>query len=240
MLKRCYLGDVARSSRKSPTTTDRQSTTVRSTGRHGLGDAASKQLAQLGKQGGNQALDDQLRRGAGMRDQLLAVICERLKNMHRVQTIEKLEMGREREWFKGVAKGKHGYHLPDPTRWHEAAELFRRAAQAMCSGNLGQGAALVDKALEAERAAYKSMPIMVRTRLDHTTKEPGDAPDVLAHVPTHSACPTTAVPQDVNYADRILAVEDVMEETPPLKAKRGNAWWLDEDEDEDEDEDDDG
>ncbi len=229
---------MGRSTRKNPTTTDRASTTVKPMSGSKLGDAASKQLALLGKQGGNHALDARLKQGAGMRDDLLQFICQRLKAMHEVQGFEKLEMGREREWFRPVARGQAGYHLPDPTRWHEAAHLFQRAAQAMCNGNLGQGAALLDQAMEAERAAYNSLPQMVMQHLDRVTKDPDEAPATLAHVPSTGACPSCAMPKDIRYADLILNVQDVMEETPPLNRRRGNAWWLEEDEEEEEEEED--
>ena len=44
--------------------------------------------------------------------------------------MEQLEIRNERQWFKEVAKGTDGYHLPDPRRWHECTELFDRAAEA--------------------------------------------------------------------------------------------------------------
>ena len=61
----------------------------------------------------------------GMRDELLEFIGERLQKMHQVQTVEKGEMGRERAWFRALARGANGYFRPEPTRWHEAAQLFK-------------------------------------------------------------------------------------------------------------------
>lgn len=228
---------MSRSTRKDPTTTDRKARAVKPMSAAGLGDLSSKQLQALAKQGGNQALDAQLQQKGAMRDQLVQHIIERLQAMHQVQTFEKLEMGRERQWFKAVAKGEAGYHLPDPTRWHQAAHLFHRAAVAMCNGNLGHGAQLMEQALEAERAAYDSLPTMVEQHLDHTNDRPADAPVVIDHVPTHAACPSRALPQELRVAQQILNIQDVMEATPPLSRRRGNAWWLEEEEDEDEEED---
>lgn len=230
---------MARSTRKAPTTTDRLATTVKPMDKAGLGDLGSRQLRGLGSKAGNQALDAKLQDQAGMRDQLLQFVGQRLKTMHTVQSHEKLEMKHEREWFRAVAKGSAGFHLPDPTRWHEAAHLYERATHALCNGNLGHGASLLDRALEAERAAFASTPRMVEKHLDHTNDHAADAPVELAHVGTESTCPSCAPPAHLRYADLILNVQDKMEQPPPIGRRKGNAWWLEEDEDEDQEDEDD-
>ncbi len=223
---------MARSVEKHPTTTNRKGTTVKPLSGARMTDSASKQLQQLAGKAGNKELDGKLKQQGNMRDVLLAFIIQRLQTMHKVQTFEKLEMKHEREWFRPLARGAAGYHLPDPTRWHDAARLFQQAAQAMCNGNLGQGAALMERALEAERAAYESTPAMVDEHLDHTNNAPQDAPAELAHVGSAASCPTTALPKEIVVADKILAVQDKMERPPPLNRRRGNAWWLEEEEEE--------
>ncbi len=231
---------MARSVERDPKTTDRKGTTVKplsgtkaGSGQK-MGDAGSRELRTMAAKAGNQGLDGKLREQGAMRDTLLQFICQRLKTMHTVQGFERDEMKHEREWFRPLARGQAGYHLPDPTRWHQAAQLFQQAAQAMCNGNLGQGAALMERAMEAERAAYDSTPAMVRDHLDRSNNAAAAAPAELAHVGSRSTCAATALPKDIVYADRILAVEDTMERPPPLNRRRGNAWWLEEEEEEEE------
>lgn len=229
---------MARSTRKAPTATDRLATTVKPLQRAALGDRGSRQLRAIGARQGNQALDARLQQAAGTRDNLLQFIVERLKTMHTVQGFEQLEMKHEREWFRAVAKGEAGFHLPDPTRWHQAAHLYQRAANAMCNGNLGFGSDLLDRAIEAERAAYASTPRMVEKHLDHTNNSAADAPAELAHVGTESACTSRPPPSDLRFADLILNVRDKMERPPPEDETKHHAWWQDEEEEEEEDEDD--
>lgn len=229
---------MARSVSRSPKPTDRQATTVKPMKAGAMGDKDSRQLRGMAGKAGNQALDGRLQQSGAMRDQLLQFIGQRLKTMHSVQTFEKLEMKHEREWFRALARGAAGYHLPDPTRWHEAAHLYQRAAQAMCNGNLGHGAALMDRALEAERAAYDSVPEMVKEHLDHENDAAAAPPVALAHVGTSSTCGTCDQPRDLRYADLILNVVDKMERPPPLNRRRGNAWWLEEEEEEEKDDED--
>ena len=226
---------MARSVSRDPKPTDRQGTTVKPMKGGGLTDRDSKLLRQAGGKQGNQALDSRLQQSTVMRDQLLAFIVKRLETMHQVQSFEKNEMKHEREWFRALARGQAGFFMPDPTRWHEAARHYQRAAQAMCNGNLGHGAALMERAMEAERAAFDSVPAMVEQHLDHTNNAAAGAPAELAHVGTTSTAASCAKPEGLRFADLILNVQDTMERPPPLNRRKGNAWWLEEDEDEEED-----
>ena len=157
----CTLEFLLRSIEKKPKTTDRQVTSQRGGGNR-AGDAESQTLQKIAKNIGNDVLTKHLDGKAQKRDQLLSFICSRLQSIHGVQAKERNEMKNERKWFREVAKGVSGYHLPDPTRWHECAKYFQKAAQAMCNGHLGKGVQLLDKALEHERAAFNSVPKMVQ------------------------------------------------------------------------------
>ncbi|MFT5684415.1 MAG: hypothetical protein ACI8RZ_005356 [Myxococcota bacterium] len=198
-----------------------------------VGDAGSRQLSRVAGKMGNQQLDGQLKKSADTRDALLAFIAQRLKTLHGVQLVERSEMLDQRQWYKEVARGQSGYHLPDTTRWHESAELYKRAANSMCNGNLGRGAQLMEQALEAERAAYKSMPIQVKQELDEKDKSASSTPQELPHVISATVCPTTGAPGELKYADRILGMSDQLEDSPPLPIMR---WWKEEIEEEKEEE----
>lgn len=229
---------MSRSTRRMPGPTDRASTVMKAVPGRGLGDASSAQLKTLGKSAGNEALEGKLKQAGGMRDELLKFIVQRLQNMQQVQAIEQGEMGRERQWFRALARGAPGYFLPDPTRWHEAAHLFKDAAKALARGDLARGGELLERALEAERAAYRSLPTMVTEELDSTNDSAAAPPAELGHMASLGACGAVALPKGIEAADRILNIGDVMEGTPPLNRRRGNAWWLDEEEEEEEEGDD--
>jgi hypothetical protein len=202
-----------------------------------MGDAGSRQLSRVAGKVGNQQLDGQLKENATTRDALLRFIGERLKTLRGVQLVERNEMLDQRQWFRQVARGKDGYHLPDTTRWHQSAELYKRAANSMCNGNLGRGAQLLEQALEAERAAYKSMPVQVQEELSEKEKTASSTPRELPHVVGETTCPTTRAPGDIKYADRILGLSDKLENSPPLRVRQ---WWSEEVEEEEEEEEEDG
>lgn len=222
-----------RGNRKSPKNTDREVRTMKSPSGGSVGDAGSRQLSRIAGKMGNQELDGQLKDATSKRDALLSFIAHRLKTIHGVQLVERSEMLDQRQWYKEVARGQSGYHLPDTTRWHQSAELYKRAANSMCNGNLGRGAQLLEQALEAERSAYNSMPIQVKQELDEEKKTPSGTPKELPHTISETVCPTTSAPSELKYADRILGISDQLEDSPPLPIMR---WWSEDIEEEEEQE----
>ena len=211
-----------RSQNKRPDDTDRMVDVKRGEGQRS-GDADSKLLEQIARNIGNNELNDQLNARASKRDELLAMICQRLQKAEAVQQIELREMSNEREWFRQVAKGAEGYTLPQPTRWHECAQLFQRAAQALAEGHLGRGEQLLELALEKERAAYNSLPRQVERHLEE--EELSASANPLGRGFSDSAvCPATALPTEIRAAQRILNITAVMGEVPPLRLFRN--WWM--------------
>ncbi len=215
-----------RSQRKNPKATNRRSGRPHNRGGAGLKDASSDKLVKLSRQAGNDNLRQQLTSGEGRRDDLLQHICERLKNVHEIQALE-LATGRdERSWFREVAKGEAGHHLPDATRWHNAARLYLEAAHALCAGNLGRGVSLLDKAQEAERAALESCPDMVMQKVSPARRQaPVALPDAGLDVSSGASCPTTARPMALKYGEQILAVIEEVRDAPALKRTRPGNWW---------------
>ena len=94
-----------------------------------VGDKDSKRLAKLSAKMGNGELRGELSKNSAERDRLLAFICKRIEIMKNVQSIEQQELKHEREWYREVAKGDKGFHAPDPSRWHEPAKAFEKAAE---------------------------------------------------------------------------------------------------------------
>lgn len=171
--------------------------------------------------------------GAAIRENLLGFIGQRLRVMRGVQLKEHQEFKRVRQWFRQIARGVDGYHLPNPTRWHQAAHYFKEAAEAMCHGNLARGAQLLERAIGAERAAWDTIPNMVRDNLEALEKSPGAYPSELPHALEEVPLPPCAIPEDVAFADEILSLRDEFFESPPLRGRRRRpGWWEDEEEEE--------
>ena len=183
---------------------------------------------------GNDSLQDQIKQKGNTRDQLLSFIIQHLKNIQAVQRIEVDEMKNKEKWFRELARGQKGFHLPQATRWHEAAKLFKRSAQAMCRGDLSKGKALLEQALEQEKIAYDDMPKMVSDRLNEVERSGGNAPIELTREGAE-VCPATRLPQEISIADKILNIRDTMEEAAPLKRTKPYNYWWEQDELDDDD-----
>jgi len=184
---------------------------------------------------GNKHIQDALHGSSAQRDALLQHISERLHILRGAQKKEHLAFGKEREWFRGVAKGTAGYHLPDTSRWHESALLYKKAGEALCNGQLGRGAQYIKQAAAAEEAAFSSVPAFVKTDLEQNQQAEA-APESVHMVNDEGSCAGCGKPADLKVADQILNLADKMEPTPPLAAKK-KRWWDEEKEEEEEEED---
>ncbi len=224
-----------RSSNKKPGSGSRQVRKVRSqSAGGGAKDAQSQHIKKLQAGLGNDGLARQMGTSEMQRDEMLRHICERLEIIQGAQNKERLAMQDEREWFKGVAKGAEGFHNPDPSRWHASAELYKQAARAMCNGNLGRGARLLEQAVAAEHAAFETVPTMVQTEFDQE-ETAQDTPEAAHQVNDEAGCVACETPEELKIADRILAVQDTVKATPPLNRPRRH-WWEEDLEEEEEEE----
>lgn len=174
------------------------------------------------------------------RETLLAFICQRLRKMREVQLKEHASYKEVRSWYKAVAAGRDGYFAPDATRWHEAARFFKEAAEAMCRGNLSRGAQLLERALGAEQAALDTVPRQVREKMSDEQRAGPGYPAELPQSLDAAALPPCALPEALQIADHILALEDRFLETPPRRVRRQEWWWSEELEAGDDEEDDEG
>ena len=131
--------------------------------------------------------------------------------------------------------GKTGHTLPDPTRWHECAELFKRAAISISNGNLGKGMQTLEEAMKKQEAAYDSLPVQVEEKLKGDEKKTGQKEQ--GSVAFSSICPSTALPKGIEIADKILNITDEPEKNTSLPLP----WWeLQAERGEEEDEEEDG
>lgn len=199
-------------------------TTARGGARDRLRDASSKDLAQLAQKLGNDRVQGLLQQATGKRDALLGFVQQRLAQVKIAQQAELRAMTKDRVWFDEVARGKGGFKLPDPTRWRGPALLYKKAVQALCAGDLGRGAQLLEKAVEAERAAFEAMPAQVN--VPSTTVKADELPDEAAFVTNGETCPATRAPEALAAADAIVRVSDLSPLQPmPPSARQHRGWW---------------
>lgn len=192
----------------------------------------SAQLRQIAKVMGNDHIKDALKGGTTHRDDMMAHICARLKVLESAQGKEQLALGREREWFKGVASGRDGHHLPDLTRWHESAKLYKKAGEALAQGHLGRGAQLLTQAAAAEQAAFDSAPDFVASEFEEMETAVA-APEEAHAINDEASCSGCAAPKELKIADRILSRSARMDKAPPLPRRKPA--WFEEQVEEDED-----
>lgn len=200
-------------------------TVARGGARDRLRDAGSKELATLARKLGNDRVQALVAQAGGKRDAMLEFIRQRLAQVKVAQEAEKKAMSKHRVWFDEVARGKTGWKLPDPTRWRGPAALYKKAIQALCAGDLGRGAQLLDKAVEAERAAFDSMPDQVQ--VPSATTKPEGGPEVRPFVEAGEGCTPTQAPDALAAADEILKVSARAEEQPMPRQQRPHVGWWD-------------
>ncbi len=188
-----------------------------------MGDVGSRELARLGKLIGNDEALAMVARAEAQRDALLEFIRERLRTMMMVQQLEKKAMTERPDWARKVGLGAPGFKLPDPSRWKQPAELYRKAAEALCSGQLGRAAEVMDKAVEAERIAFESLPQQVE--LNSQLQKPENTPDERAFVEEGAGCNQTTAPDVFATADRIIAGANSMGPVGTPWVQKPHAWW---------------
>lgn len=214
-----------RSLHKKPPSAGAPGRVLRATaGAHGAGDLQSRQISRIRRQLGNEGMS-KAGDASSARDTLLAFICQRLRKMREVQLQEHASYKQVRSWYRAVAAGRDGYFAPDATRFHEAARFFKEAAEAMCRGNLSRGAQLLERALGAEQAALDTVPRQVREHLSEEQKAGPGYPSELPQSLDAAALPPCAVPEALDIADHILALEDRFLDTPPRRVRRQEWWW---------------
>ncbi len=209
--------------KRTPTLGDTPVTHAKGSARDRLRDAGSKELAQLAKKVGNGQVGALIGSAKEKRDALLAFVQQRLATIQTVQRAEQKELAEKRDWWLRVSRGKPGFTLPDPTRWHAAALLYRRAAATLCAGDIGRGAQLLDQAVRAERAAFDTVPVQVE--LPSSLTAPSATPDERPFVDEGETAPPTAAPGLFKTADTILRMSDTSDLLPVARNNPVHHWW---------------
>lgn len=207
--------------KRTPGLGDVPITRARGGARDRLRDAGGKELALLARRVGNSQVGALLGEATKKRDALLAFVERRLREIQYVQRAEQKELGDHRDWHMRVARG--ATTVPDPTRWHKTTQLHRRAAEALCAGDLSRGAHLLDQAVAAERAAFETVPAQVELASDITA--PDSTPEQRPFVTEGETCPATKAPALFQRADAILHVTETSVRIPGLRSRRLHHWW---------------
>ena len=194
-----------------------------------------RQVKKLSQQLGNQAVAKLVQDGQIQRDDVLALIIGRLEALERVQDQEFSKLTQRATWVRKVARKKDS--APDPTRFHACARLFREAAELVSRGELGRGVQVLRRALEAEKAAFRDIPDMLKAEVDLDDR-PTEAPD-LKQVAFAAVCPPCPPPNELEIVDRILSIDPrVAAAVLKRKSRHRDIWFPEDDVDEAEDGDD--
>lgn len=188
-----------------------------------LKDAGSVDLQRLAKKLGNDDVLALMGETKQKRDELLTFVHSRLLAMGQAQQAEVDSLKARSVWWDEVSKGKAGYALPDPTRWHRPAELYRKVTEALCSGNLGRAAELLKQAMDAEKAAMDAVPVQVKIPADR--RLPVQPPDALGAVAAGEGAPVTHAPRLLAAADRIASVTEHARAVRPYDVLKPHHWW---------------
>lgn len=206
--------------------------------RHGgsvdrMDDKTSRAMKKLGGALGNKGLDQVMAKQSGKRDDLMRFVVERLKNIRGLQLAEARELKDQREWHKAVFKGKAGFHMPDPGRWKEAAHHYKQVGEALSRGQLGRARQLLDRAVEAEQAAFDAVPKQVLDQVQSAGTAPEGSPEAADNLSEQEQAPGCEVPAELKLADRIIAMQPRIQNVT-ARPNRPHTWFLEEEEEEEE------
>ena len=189
----------------------------------------AERLKKLAKVLGNEAIATRVLQNERLRDELLAFIQERLEAITIAQRQEKQALKNRSEWFRRLQRGEKGIALPEPTRWAVPAILYKRAADAVCAGELGRGTELLRQAVESDRATMKAVPGQVA--LTEKERAPAREPAETMEVQSGEGCTPTTAPQIDQLANRVVAESDTADAVTLYRQPRQHAWWTLQEED---------
>ena len=200
-------------------------------------DPATARLLQAGNLLGNDTVQQRIQSGNLRRDELLAFVCVRLETMRKAQMREVIaaQPSELRPYAVQITDShKQEFTKPEPTRWHEPARLYDQAAYQLCHGQLAQGAAQIQRAIEVERRAFSQLSKHIDTSdVQKWATAPGT---LLDDAPSTPVCGECDEPAALVLVDEILRVTLEVDDLPIHRIHRPDE--DDEKEEEEEDADD--
>jgi hypothetical protein len=155
-----------------------------------------------------------------LRDDLVRFAVKRLAGAQDWQAAEHSLTQRGASYpFKQAVQ--RGAAKPDPARWGEVAAAWRAAIDALCDGDMGRAAALIDVAHQVEEDARAATTEALSTAgLPHAE----DPPDALAWIQPGDAVDATPRPQGRAIADAVQAVTTQVPDMP-ARTRGRDPWW---------------
>lgn len=201
-------------------------------------DPIAQRLSKRNAKLGNDTMQQLLGQGNSSRDELLRFITRRLHSMRQFQKRE-LELSThdaQREWWRDVGdQQEERYAKPEPARWGEAAHLYDEAMRQLCSGQLGQGSQLLERAVAEEERTHEQAGELVGENFPEIEREP---PPELDEILPNQAAGSCELPEEARrLADEIQRVTTEIDDPPNRKRRRDPWWTLEEEDDDEEDED---
>ena len=195
-------------------------------------DPATQLLLRAGNLLGNEAVQQRIQAGNLRREELLAFVCVRLETMRKAQLREIIaaQPTELRSYAIQVTDShKSEFTKPEPTRWHESAQLYDQAAYQLCRGQLQQGAALIQRAIETERRAFAQLSKYIDTTdIEKWATAPGTLLDDAPSSPIVGECDEPAA---LDLVDQILRVTLEIDDLPVRRTTRPEAGEQEEDDD---------
>jgi hypothetical protein len=184
---------------------------------------------------GNEAMSARLLRSAGQRDAMLTFIAERLRKVRDVQLQESALLHQKERWWRDLAWQQKGVWLPEPERWAPTARAYREAAEALAAGRLSRAAALLDRAVDLERASIEAVPKGLGIHPDEDGEAGGldGGPAGMEPVGPDEGCPERALPKEIGLADAIERFSHTAREIRQIRVEPHTpSWWEEEEEEE--------
>lgn len=228
-----YDGVVAGRQKKDPINNKGTPTrTIRRGGSKGPGDMTSQMLKKAGLDVGNDGLKGLLKNANGKRDGVVEFIMGRLAQVRKVQMKEGQALQQHGDWYRYAFRSQAGYNLPDPSRWHLTAGLYKKAAEAACNGDLGRAVQYLEQGMAKEAEAWDTVPVFVQEKLAPEDGCWSERPESADNVSEEAQCDQRDTPQELIMADRILAMDPVVKPVTAQLQPRPHDWFLGEEEEE--------
>ena len=191
-----------------------------------MSDKSSGGLRVLGQVLGNKQLTELLATPGGRRDVLLNFVVQRLTVIREVQVVELQELGGNTDWKRDVYRGKEGHTLPDPSRWVAAAEDYKKAGEALCTGDMGRAMQFLEDAIQLERDSFENMPIAAQQELDSWHQAPleRDRPVEADGLHYGDRCDARAKPNELKLADLIIMMQPEVTQVT-IRGNRPHDWF---------------
>ena len=193
------------------------------------GGNATRDVGNSGPGLGNQTANEQAEQQGQVRDELLDFIRARLGAVQGRHAKETDAVSSASSWKRRVGLQDPHMQLPEPTRWNACIRLYKQATKALCAGQLGRAAHLLEKALDMEEATIATYPDNLRN--DEVPDLAGPLPQSAVLIGPADRCPGTRARDILVMADRMLAQNEGVTHIKTPGTPKRRSWLHDIEED---------